>query len=120
MKRSTLTLILVVVAIGLAAAATASILHNGLSARATPSALETLLARNAHMLSIPHDARAMRNPVPATPENLREARLHFADHCATCHGNDGSGNSMMGKGLYPKPPNLGAPETQKLSDGELF
>src|SRR5215469_5217640 len=120
MKRSTLTLILVVVAIGLAAAATASILHNGLSARATPSALETLLARNAHMLSIPHDARAMRNPVSATPENLREARLHFADHCATCHGNDGSGKTEIGQNLYPKPPDMRLPGTQKLTDGEIF
>jgi mono/diheme cytochrome c family protein len=120
MKRSTLILILVLAVIGLAVAAVASILHDGLSARATPSALETVLARNAHVLAIPHDARAAQNPVAASPENLREARLHFADHCATCHGNDGRGDSMMGKGLYPKPPDLSAAETQKLSDGELF
>jgi mono/diheme cytochrome c family protein len=120
MKRSTLILILVVAAIGLVVAAFASILHDGLSARATPSALETVLARNAHVLAIPHDARAARNPIAASPENLHEARLHFADHCATCHGNDGRGDSMMGKGLYPKPPDLSAAETQKLSDGELF
>ena len=120
MKRSTLILILVLAVIGLAVAAVASILHDGLSARATPSALETVLARTAHVLAIPHDARAVRNPVAASPENLREARLHFADHCATCHGNDGRGDSMMGKGLYPKPPDLSAAQTQKLSDGELF
>jgi mono/diheme cytochrome c family protein len=120
MKRSTLILILVVAAIGLVVCAAASILHDGLSARAKPSALETVLARNAHLLAIPHDARAARNPVPASPENLREARLHFADHCATCHGNDGRGDSMMGKGLYPKPPDLSAAETQELSDGALF
>jgi mono/diheme cytochrome c family protein len=120
MKRSSLILILVLAAIGLAVAGTASILHDGLSARAKPSALETLLARNAHRLSIPQAAREMRNPVPATPENLRDGRLHFADHCATCHGNNGNGDSMMGKGLYPKPPDLSAAATQNLSDGELF
>ncbi len=27
---------------------------------------------------------------------------------------------MMGSGLYPKPPDLRLPETQDLSDGELF
>lgn len=27
---------------------------------------------------------------------------------------------MIGRGLYPKPPDLREPETQKLSDGELF
>jgi mono/diheme cytochrome c family protein len=120
MSRSTLILILVVAAIGLAVAATASILHDGLSARAKPSALESVLARNARMLALPHGARSVRNPIAASPEVLREARLHFADHCAVCHGNDGKGESMMGKGLYPKPPDLSAEQTQKLSDGELF
>jgi mono/diheme cytochrome c family protein len=120
MKRGNLILMVVVAAAGLAVAAAASILHNGLSARATPSALEAVLARNAHRLSIPQGARTAQNPVAASPENLRDARLHFADHCAICHGNDGSGNTMMGAGLYPKPPNLAAPETQRLSDGELF
>ena len=50
----------------------------------------------------------------------REARLHFADHCAICHGNDGSGDTMLGRGLYPKPPDLRAAETQNLSDGDIF
>lgn len=27
---------------------------------------------------------------------------------------------MMGRGLYPKPPNLSGRDTQKLSDGEIF
>jgi mono/diheme cytochrome c family protein len=120
MKRRTLILVWVVAAVGLLVAGAASVLHNGLSARATPSAMETVLARNAHMLSIPRNARELRNPVAATPDVLREARLHFADHCATCHGNDGRGDSMIGKGLYPKPPDLAAQATQKLSDGELF
>jgi mono/diheme cytochrome c family protein len=120
MKRGTLILMLVVAAIGLAVAGAVSILHDGLSARAQPTALEAVLARNARGLALPHGARSARNPVANSPENLREARLHFADHCAVCHGNDGSGNSMMGKGLYPKPPDLSLPQTQKLSDGELF
>jgi mono/diheme cytochrome c family protein len=120
MKRSSLMIVLVVAAIGLAVAGAVSILHDGLSARATPTALEAILARNAHRLAIPHAARAARNPVANSPENLHAARLHFADHCATCHGNDGSGNSMIGKGLYPKPPDLSLPQTQKLSDGGLF
>jgi mono/diheme cytochrome c family protein len=46
--------------------------------------------------------------------------MHFADHCAICHANDGSGNSTIGQSLYPKPPDLRLPETQELSDGELF
>src|SRR5207249_11547680 len=61
-----------------------------------------------------------QNPVLASTEDLRDARLHFADHCAICHGNDGSGETMIGGGLYPKPPDLRLPQTQNLTDGELY
>lgn len=96
------------------------ILHDGLSARATPTRLETLLSRNARGLSIPGGARDQQNPVADSAEVQRDARLHFADHCAVCHANDGSGDTMMGRGMYPKPPDLRAERTQRLSDGELF
>ena len=114
--------ILLVMAVLLAALllAAAAILHNGLSSRAKPTGLETMLARGARHIAIREDARNQRNPAPETPENLREARLHFADHCAICHGNDGSGDTMMSHGLYPKPPDLREQQTQKLSDGEIF
>lgn len=120
MNRGTVILLLLVVAAGVAIAAASSILHNGLSARATPTALEALLARNARRQSWPRHARAAKNPIATSPEVLREARIHFADHCAVCHGNDGGGDSMLGHGLYPKPPDLRQSETQQLSDGEIF
>src|SRR5258708_23290998 len=97
------------------AIAAASILHDGLSSRAKPTALETMLARNARHLAIPAGARKLQNPAAETPENLRDARLHFADHCAICHANDGSGDTPMGSNLYPKPPDLRREETQSLA-----
>jgi mono/diheme cytochrome c family protein len=120
MKRGNLIMLIAVVAAGLGIAAATSVLHDGLSARAKPTQFEALLARSARHIAIPSKARAARNPVSASAENLRDARRHFADHCATCHANDGGGNTMIGQGLYPKPPDLRLPETQKLSDGELF
>jgi hypothetical protein len=45
---------------------------------------------------------------------------HFADHCAICHGTDSSGDTMFGKNIYPKPPDLRQSETQKKTDGELY
>jgi cytochrome c len=39
------------------------------------------------------------NPIPVREEILAEGRAHFADHCASCHGNDGGGNTEMGRGL---------------------
>jgi mono/diheme cytochrome c family protein len=120
MKRSSVILIIGVALLGLFAAMCARMLHDGLSARAMPTHMEAMLARNARHLAIPANARAAVNPVAASAENLRAARLHFADHCATCHANDGSGSTMIGQGMYPHPPDLRTGETQRLSDGELF
>ena len=120
MRRSNVFLAMMLVATALAILAAASLLHHGLSSRATPTSFEAMLARNARRMAIPADARKQQNPVLATADNLRDARLHFADHCAICHGNEGTGDTMIGKGLYPKPPDLRAAGTQKLSDGELF
>ena len=120
MKRGTLLIIIGVALLAVAFGIVISILHDGLSARATPTRLEAVLARNARHLAIPSNARLAQNPVLDSPEDLREARLHFADHCAICHANDGSGHSEIGDGLYPKPPDLRLPQTQNLTDGELF
>jgi mono/diheme cytochrome c family protein len=51
---------------------------------------------------------------------MKDAREHFADHCALCHANDGSGNTEMGKNLYPRAPDMRLPATQNLSDGEIY
>ncbi len=120
MSRGNTVLLLALVVVALLIAATASLLHNGLSSRAKPTFLEAMLARNARHMAIPAGARKQQNPIPASPDNLRDARRHFADHCTVCHGNEGTGDTPIGKGLYPKPPDLRAEDTQRLSDGELF
>ena len=120
MRRGSILLIVGVAVVGVVVAIAASLLHDGVSSRATPSKLEAAIARNAHRLAIPANARSAQNPVIASEEDLRTARLHFADHCAVCHDNDGSGQTLYGKGLYPRPPDLRLPETQNLTDGELF
>jgi mono/diheme cytochrome c family protein len=120
MKRHYLILLLALLALGLIIAAAISVLHDGLSARAKPSALETAIARSARKMAVPSGARNTANPIVDSPATQKEGRLHFADHCAICHGNDGSGKTQIGRGLYPKPPDLRAAETQKLSDGEMF
>lgn len=98
----------------------AVLIRHGFSAKDEPSALEKTVARAVRNLSIPSDAKQARNPFPATPENLADGRGHFADHCAICHANDGSGDTEMGHNLYPKPPDLRLPQTQNLTDGEIF
>lgn len=92
----------------------------GISARSAPPGFEVRVARAARHLLVPRSARRRMNPIPASAEDLSGARAHFADHCATCHGNDGKGDTPYGRNLYPRAPDLTAEATQKLSDGELF
>ena len=92
----------------------------GFDARESPGRIETAVATRLRSLAIPGDAKNRTNPAPASDEGFDEALGHFADHCAVCHGNDGSGQTDFGRGLYPKPPDLRLPATQKLTDGELF
>lgn len=92
----------------------------GFSAKTEPHALEVMLARQIRHLAIPLEQRNAQNPVPLTPEVLKQSLAHFADHCATCHANDGSGQTPIGKNVYPKAPDLRLEDTQSMSDGELF
>jgi mono/diheme cytochrome c family protein len=96
------------------------LIRRGFSARDTPSALETYVARTTRTLTVPSGARDQRNPFTATPDVLADARAHFADHCAICHANNGSGNTEIGQNLYPKAPDMRLPQTQNLTDGELY
>lgn len=120
MKRSSVVVLVLAMAVGLLVAAAASILHDGLSARAQPSALEAAMAAAMRRMAMPGAMRDAKNPVTNSPEVVREGMLHFADHCAICHGNDGGGDTMMARGMYPKPPDLRAAATQKKTDGEIF
>ena len=94
--------------------------RHGFSARDEPTAVEAFVARRLRHLAVPRSARAMQNPVSLTEEVLAEARAHFADHCALCHGNDGTGQTKIGQNLYPKAPDMSSSGTQSLSDGEMF
>jgi len=93
---------------------------NGLSAREQPGSLERWVARQARTLAVPKEARRRANPVADSTQVQTDARAHWADHCAACHANNGSGDVPMGKNMYPKAPDMRQPETQKMTDGELF
>ena len=94
--------------------------RHGLSAHDEPTKAEVLLARALRHYATPADLRDAKNPLSATPQVLAEAKAHFADHCASCHGNDGKGTTALAQRLYPRAPDMTLEETQSLSDGELF
>lgn len=99
---------------------TSLLLPGAFSAKGKPSELEIKLARMARHWATPSDLRNAKNPIPPEPEVLVDALHHFADHCANCHANDGSGKTDMGPNFYPPVPDLREPVIQSMSDGELF
>jgi mono/diheme cytochrome c family protein len=116
-KRAAWQLFLGIVLIGIAMLI---LQGRGVSARPQPSAIESRLALFMRSWMTPATYKGLKNPVSATEDNFVAAREHFADHCASCHGNNGGGETEMGRNLYPKAPDMRLPRTQQLSDGELF
>jgi mono/diheme cytochrome c family protein len=109
-----ITILIIAVVYGL------SLVRRGFSARKTPSLTEKFVATTARRLAVPPRYRQLRNQLSPSAENVQAGMEHFSDHCATCHANDGSGDTLFGKGLYPKPPDMRNAETQEKSDGELY
>jgi len=120
MRKRALLLSIIVAGVAGAAAFGWMTIRRGFSARDNPSAMEAYMAKTARRLSIPASERDAKNPFTPTPEVLSEARAHFADHCAICHGNDGSGKTEIGQNLYPKTPDMRQSETQNLTDGQIY
>jgi len=112
----------ILVGIGVAAIFVTTLLFSGgISARVqAPGNVETELATRFRSMAIPRAAREMKSPVPPSEDAVREGMEHFADHCALCHANDGSGNTRIGQNLSPRVPDMRKPATQNLTDGELY
>ena len=97
-----------------------SIVRKGLSTRTSPSMAEETVAMTLRNLATPQSVRNQQNPVEPTAAAFEGALEHWADHCAACHANDGSGITAMGRSFYPPSPDMRAARTQSLTDGELF
>ena len=104
----------------LALAAVGYIRSTGLRGQPRPGPIETQVARSLRSFAIPAAAKARTMPAGASQESMRLGMEHFARYCALCHANNGSGEAEIGRGLYPRAPDMRAGATQNLTDGELF
>jgi mono/diheme cytochrome c family protein len=86
---------------------------HGFSARQAPGPVEARLARALRLATMPTVER---------PEGTakHDGKEHWADHCAPCHGADGSGLTAMGRRMVPRVPDMRGAQTQSLSDGQLY
>src|SRR5213596_1037899 len=68
-------------------------------------------------------AKAMKNPVTKTPENIAKGKALFEGKgtCFNCHGKEGKGDGPAGQILNPSPRNFtNCKFHKKRKDGEFF
>ena len=118
LRDALITVVLLVIVAALAVAAYVG--RGGLAANTEPGRLERSVASRLVRISIPSDADRQQNPFKENADVWREARDHYMDHCAVCHGRTGKGDTDMGRNMYPKVPDLTAGSVQSRSDGALF
>jgi mono/diheme cytochrome c family protein len=104
----------------LTVAAVIWLVSGGMSSRRNPGGVETWLAVRMRSIAMSAADRQKADPEPSSPIALRIGLEQFADHCAMCHANNGSGQVDIGRGLYPRPPDLRAQTTQAMTDGEIL
>ena len=106
--------------LALAAVAATEIRFLAGNSRQEPDPIARSLGRLVRWAGTPRRVKELNNPIVDSPEVEAEARSHWADHCASCHANDGRGSTEMGRSLYPPAPDMRQAETQGRTDGELF
>src|SRR5215469_3600776 len=89
------------------------------NATARPSAAEGWVARYVLGKWVRSNAPSESNPIPPTAENLQEGEHEYDEHCAVCHGLDGTAHNRVGGDFYPPVPRLSKGATF-LSDGQLY
>ena len=89
------------------------------SAIGKPFPAEKWIAHYVRHNWVKDNAPDERNPVAATPENLKAGEEEYDEHCAFCHGLDGSARNEIKADFYPPVARLMHGEAS-LSDGEVF
>jgi mono/diheme cytochrome c family protein len=61
-----------------------------------------------------------KNPTADTPDVIKAGGEHFQHRCQTCHGYDGHATGVPFEDqLFPPIPDLGSPDVQGYTDGQL-
>ena len=71
--------------------------------------------------------RDLKNPIPATAENLEEGKRLYSIFCMHCHGEGGQADgSLIATGKFPPPPSYTTGKSSRggdmkdLTDGKIF
>jgi mono/diheme cytochrome c family protein len=88
--------------------------------RATPPGKwETAtIARIKHSLTV--RGKSAKNPLPETPDNIKDGQAAFSHYCMACHGLDGQNTGVpFADSMSPPVPSLKSNSVQSYKDGQL-
>lgn len=92
-----------------------------ISALPEPGAFETRIFTAVRNWYIHRAADRSNSRVPSgSTAEITAGQGLFSMACASCHGSDGRSPTNIGKSMYPRCPDLGSHEVQRLSNPELF
>src|SRR3984893_11219601 len=85
----------------------------------TPGAIESEMAKGVkHKITV--GGKNTPNPIPATPENIKNGQEHFGHHCGIWHGLAGeTPTGAFAQKLSPPIPSLSSADVQDYKDGQL-
>ncbi len=64
--------------------------------------------------------KKVKNPLPATAENIDAGKHVFGYYCVVCHGRDGQNTGVpFAAGIAPPIPSLASSQVQSYTDGQL-
>lgn len=86
-----------------------------------PGPLETRIFTSVRNWYIDKAAAHLSSGAPASDAaEISAGQGLFSMACISCHGTDGRSPTNIGKSMYPRCPDLGSPEVQRLSNPALF
>lgn len=88
--------------------------------RATPPGKweTTTMTRIKHSVTV--RGKSAKNPLPDTPENIKDGKEAFSHYCVACHGLDGQNTGVpFADNMSPPVPSLNSNAVQSYKDGQL-
>ncbi len=73
-----------------------------------------------HKWNAPPFAKSLKNPLKGDKNSIKLGKELYAQQCATCHGESGTGDGPSARFLEKHPRNLTDKDFQSQSDGEIF
>lgn len=75
---------------------------------------------SANSWIVPAKDKALKNPLEASKENLKEAKIVYDIQCKSCHGSKGLGDGPKARSMKGDLGDFSSASFQAQTDGELF